>query len=172
MNKKIRTVLFVLILLGFGTLVYGIFTIKNQKEALAQKLQSIPHFTLPTVTGNVVSEKTLLGKKSILIYYAINCSFCEAEATQIGKNLDKLQSYNIVMISENEEAEVRKFREDYNLYGSHIFLVKDVDKTFYNTYGIKGTPTIFLYDELGQFIYKFNGSVHIDKILEHLTATI
>lgn len=150
-------------------LVYSINSTIENKEELAMHLQTIPSFSLKSLSGNTVNESDLKGKKSIIIYYGIDCSFCESEALQLKENKDKIEDFNILMVAQNTLDEQTEFRDRFDLKDDNFHFVYDEDKSFYNSYGIVGTPTILLYNENGRLLKKLNGSASMDIILEHLT---
>lgn len=168
MKISVRIAL-IIILLGITTYLGASINNKlNKKAEIARRIEQIPSFSLPDLEGKRISAKELSGKKSILIYYSINCEFCEAEAVQIKNNTARLKDYNIVMISKNSKTEIEKFRKDYGLDKSNVQFLLDDQENFMKTFGIFGEPSILLYDEDGGLIERINGSIHMNKILEKL----
>lgn len=168
MKTPVKIVL-IIVLLGITTyLGASIKSSIQKKEQVAKAIDQIPAFNLPAIEGGRVSEKELSGKKSIIIYYSIDCTFCEAEAIQIKLNAEKLKNYNILMVSKNSVTEIEKFRKDYALDKNNVRFLHDDKENFMQTFGITGEPSILLYDENGGLIQRINGSIHMDKILEIL----
>lgn len=171
MLKRILKFGFISIILSASVyLVYNINTTIKDKEDLAIHLQSIPSFNLKNLKGAYIKDRDLKGKKSIIIYYGIDCSFCESEAVQLQNNKEKIAEYNVLMVSQNTLEEQSEFRDRFDLKEENFHFAYDEDQSFLNSYGIAGTPTILLYDQNGMLLKKLTGSASMDIILKYLRA--
>ena len=78
----------------------------------------MPDFEVMDQDGNIVSNKVLLGKKTIIYFYPKdNTSGCTAEACNLRDNYQAMQArgYNVVGVSKDSSASHRKFADKYEL---------------------------------------------------------
>ena len=167
--KNILKIAVPVIILGvIGYFTYAIIQKVAYKKETNTRLQQLPLFKISTIDGNLFTEGDLLKKKSILVYYSTDCNYCEAEAIQLQNNKKELEKYNVLMVSANERDEILKFRDTYSLKQKNIIFAIDTKEVFANAFRIQGAPIIIIYDENGELLKRFNGSVNFSKIKEIL----
>ena len=102
---------------------------------------SIPKFELKDSSGNIVDEKSLKGKKSIIYFYSEDFSpGCTTEADEFTKYYKKFQDLeiNIIGISKNSSESHKKFCREMNI---PYTLLSDPDSSVakkFGAWGLKG----------------------------------
>lgn len=120
---------------------------------------SMPSFAMNDQNGNLVSNESLKGKKTVIYFYPKdNTPGCTAQACSIGENYEELLKLGIQVIgvSADDVKPHLKFTEKYNL---PFPLLPDTDKTLIQLFGVWGEKkfmgktydgihrTTFLFDE-------------------------
>jgi peroxiredoxin len=110
-------------------------------------------FSLPDLSGKMVSLEEFRGKKVLLINWSPQCGFCEVIASDLGRLQDDFRKRNVqlLLVSHADESN-RKLAEEHGL-GCPILLQKESQhlEMFEN----QGTPVAYLLDEQGRVAQPF-----------------
>ena len=141
----------------------------------------MPAFSAADETGKTVTEKDLIGKKTVIYFYPKdNTSGCTAEACSLRDNYEALQAkgYNVVGVSKDSAASHRKFADKYEL---PFTLLADTSTQMLQTFGAWGEKKMygktvmgtirktFIFDENGvltEIIEKVDTKNHASQILD------
>ncbi|REJ78987.1 MAG: DoxX family membrane protein [Acidobacteria bacterium] len=109
--------------------------------------KSVPGFSLQDLDGNEVTEKDLLGKKTLAAFWSTTCPFCDQMLESIkewstARNDDDL---NLILFSAGDPRVHRGLG-----ISAPILLEDDYDTA--NKLGMRGTPSAILIDENGLFV--------------------
>ena len=168
MSKKI--ILFTLLtLVGMGVVWMGYSAIQKiaTKKQVAESLKSMPTFkvTNPDSTQIKLQENT----PTAIIYFNTDCDHCQYEATQIQKNISKFNNAQLLMLSIEPLANIRKFIKTYRLEGfSNLQVGQITGKTAVETFGFKSVPHILIYNADNQLVKEYKGETKIEAILKYL----
>lgn len=168
MKKTIKIVLLILFVGLSSYITLAINKKKDYKEKIAKYTEKMPSFKLNSINNSVVKSDNLQGKKTLIIFYSIDCDFCEAEAVQLEKNKSFLTNTNIIMISSDEKDKIESFKKEYNLTANNYSFCQDKDGSLMEKFGIQGTPITFIYNEDKDLLKRFNGSTHFKNIKKYL----
>lgn len=142
---------------------------------------SIPQFSTTNEKGEVVTNETLLGKKTILFFYPKDDSpGCTKEACSIRDNYRTFEKNNVQIfgISPDNEKKHQKFITKYEFQYS---LLADPEKEVINAFGVWGPKkfmgkeiigvhrTTFVIDEEGKvahIIKKVRTKEHANQLIE------
>lgn len=142
-----------------------------------------PDFTSVDQSENVISLKSLKGKKIILYFYpADDTPTCTVEACNLRDNFDllKQKGYLVIGVSPDKATSHHKFIDKYKL---PFVLIPDTDKVIINAYGVWGPKilfgraydgvirTTFIIDENGiieKIITKVDSKNHANQIVREL----
>jgi thiol-disulfide isomerase/thioredoxin len=110
-----------------------------------------PAFTLKTVSGEVVTNKSLAGKPTLLMFWATWCHVCRHEMPNM-KALyqEKKETLNVLAIGfqDTESRVVNYVRDNPDTF---VFPVAyDIDNRVSAPFAIRATPTFFLLNKEGR----------------------
>ncbi len=171
MRKK--TILFIVIVGVFGLLSYFIFNITTktkEKNAIAQKLETIPEFEFLTLEQKPFTKANLKPNTySIFIYFNSECDFCQHEAQSISDNLDNFKNVQFIFVSTEPIETIQQFSEQYNLDNKQniTFLYDNLD-TFSSQFNATSIPYVLIYDQNKKLIKKHKGQLNAKGILRAL----
>ena len=98
----------------------------------------MPDFEVSDQDGNIISSRSLIGRKTILYFYPKdNTSGCTAEACNLRDNYEALQEqgYNVVGVSKDSVASHKRFQEKHSL---PFTLLSDPTTRMLQTFGAWG----------------------------------
>lgn len=130
-----------------------------------------PNFTAPTPAGDVLALNDVLGKVTIVDFWAAWCKPCRAENPNVVQVYNKYhdKGLNILGVSLDRRAEDwTKAIEDDGLVWNHVSNVQYFDEIA-ELYNVKAIPATFILDENGVIIAKdLRGAALENKISELL----
>lgn len=169
--KKLAASLFLAAMLGsIGYLARIIFHTIEQNKQAALNRDTIPEFTLQTLTGEIFTKQDLpTNKPSLIIYFSPDCQHCHYEASVIRDSIQRLSDISILWVSQASKETLRNFAEEYDLTNySNIFILQDQGNAFKRLMAITISPAILIYNEEQKLITLFKGETKIDTILKYL----
>jgi peroxiredoxin/uncharacterized membrane protein YphA (DoxX/SURF4 family) len=116
----------------------------KEKTPLGEKL---PDFALEDVSGKSVTPKDLSGKKTLLTYWSVNCSYCTAMLEEL-RNWDKTKGQdepNLLLLSSGDKEK----NQELDLQSP---VVLDQDRKIAEKLGMQGTPSAILINEEGKIV--------------------
>ena len=141
----------------------------------------MPDFEVSDQDGNIISSRSLIGRKTILYFYPKdNTSGCTAEACSLRDNHEALiaRGYNVIGVSKDSAASHKKFIEKYSL---PFTLLADTSTQMLQAFGAWGEKKMygktvmgtlrrtFIFDENGiltEIIEKVDTKNHAQQILK------
>lgn len=138
----------------------------------------IPHFEATTAEGNIFDSDSVIGKKSVVIYFypKDDTRICTAQACSFRDNYQEFKDLGaeVIGISADSVPSHLKFKNKYEL---PFVLLSDSDKKLRKLFGVSnnlifipGRQT-YVVDRSGKIRMVFNsssGEIHIEKALEML----
>ncbi len=109
--------------------------------------ENLPEFSVENLEGKSVSPNNLIGKRTLLAYWSLNCGWCE-------KMLDDLREWDNTRGADEPEllllssGEAEKHRE----LGLRGAIILDEDKKISEKLGMEVTPSAVLVNEKGKII--------------------
>lgn len=130
-----------------------------------------PNFTAPTPSGEELALNDVLGKVTILDFWAAWCKPCRAENPNVVRIYHKYkdQGLNILGVSlDRREEDWKKAIEDDGLVWNHVSNVQYFDEIA-ELYNVNAIPATFILDENGIIVAKnLRGEALEQKINELL----
>lgn len=149
-------------------------------KSIAEKLEKgkntsigskAPNFSAPTPTGGQLALNDVLGKVTIVDFWAAWCKPCRAENPNVVKIYNKYhdKGLNILGVSLDRKAEDwKKAIKDDGLTWNHVSNVNYFDEIA-KLYNVEAIPATFILDENGVIIAKnLRGSALEEKVAELL----
>ena len=124
--------------------------------------KSAPEFSLPDISGHLVSLKNFRGKTVYLDFWGTWCQPCREELFPL-QDLEKKfkDDTSVVFLSigleasslENQTFEAwKQFITDNSLSGIHLYADNQWDNEYVHQYGIQSVPTFMIIDANGNFV--------------------
>jgi len=118
-----------------------------------------PNFRAPTPNGDMLSLNEVLGKYTIIDFWASWCRPCRRENPNVVKVYNKYHDKGLNIISVSLDKEGQKDRwikaiEDDKLNWHHVSNLKFWSDPIAKTYNVRSIPATFLLDENGNIIAK------------------
>lgn len=166
MKKAVLTFGLIAVLALSGTL----WSQAGEKDTGKRKA---PPFELNTLEGKTIRNEDVLGKPTLLIFWASWCHVCQEELPKAAVMYEKFREkgFEILAIGfadteENIRKYVRKNQEDF----PYPVLYDKGDRVS-NRYGVTATPTLFLLNKKGEVVVPFRGGGLIEHPKFHEIVT-
>ncbi len=131
-----------------------------------------PNFSAPTPTGEQLALKDVIGKVTLVDFWAAWCKPCRAENPNVVNAYKKYhdKGFNIIGVSLDRNADDwKKAIADDGLIWNQVSHVAYFDDPIARIYGVEAIPAAFLLDENGIIIAKnLRGSQLEEKVAELL----
>lgn len=169
MKKKLKILIVAVIIGVVGYLGYNIIKKINYKTEVAERIKSIPAFTFLTLENKGFTENNLSKSNyKLFVYFNSECEYCQSEATQISENIEQFKDSQLIFVSFEPLANIKKFASDFNLLDKeNVIFLEDKKLEFAKIFDAKSIPFMLLYSKENQLIQKFKGATKIDKIIKH-----
>lgn len=108
---------------------------------------NLPEFSLPDVSGKNISADDLRGKKTLVAFWSLTCSFCDKMLDDL-RDWDKakgLDEPNLLVVSEGEA-------EKHQNLDLRSPVVLDAERRISKQLGMIGTPSAVLINENGKIV--------------------
>ena len=135
-----------------------------------KRYPTLPALQLVMGDSTVKYTKADLPKKKpvLIMLFSPDCDHCQHEAEMFATNAELLKDIHIVMISTYPLYRLKEFAEAYKLNEmKNIVIAKDPYYLLPPFYAIRNYPFMALYNKKGNLLTTMEGSVTIDKLLEH-----
>lgn len=128
----------------------------------------MPAFSVADETGRVVTDKDLLGKKTVIYFYPKDSTpGCTAEACNIRDNYRTFlaQGYQVFGVSKDSQASHVKFKEKYDL---PFPLLSDPTTEMLQAFGAWGEKKLYGKTSMGTLrkTFVFNAEGVLERIIE------
>ena len=167
MRHTLKIIIGIFIIGIIAFLGYSIITNLNNKEKVADRIRTIPHFSFKTIEGEVFSQLEISKTKpKLFIYFNSSCDFCKAEAKQIQENSDQLDGVQLLFVSFEDKKEIKAFASEYGLLNQmNMIFLEDESMEFSEIFDVKSIPFMLLYSKENKLIKKFKGLTKIENVI-------
>lgn len=166
-KKSIITLVLISLFSAFLFLGYLIIDRLIFKRKIEVKLESLPAaklFGLDSLVYTINSSSSVC-----IVYFDSNCEYCQYELKEIKNNISLFTHSQIVFISSQDIASIKKASEDYGLAKIfNIDFVKINSIDVFDTFGSASLPHIFIYDSNQKLVKEFKGETKVEAILKYL----
>ena len=169
--KRILFFGFAFLMFFLASLVFVKFVKQlNIKNRIVEQMVSIPQFEFLTLDSTLFTNDSLYPWETVIfIHFNTNCDYCIYETEQLVLFAEQIKSARVLLISEEDLCQIKKFREELNLERfPFIELLKDPGNLYYNYFGTAMMPSIILYSKKGFLIKEFKGETKIETLLKYI----
>lgn len=169
MKKKSLYFLGALILIAVAFMLVGIFQKSKILANIETTKQSLPNFTFYNL-DSLATNSTFIkkGKSVCIFYFNADCEYCQNEARDISKNIALFKDTQIVMVSFNTIADIKKFALEYGLNYPNIVFLQDPKFQFSSWFGKTSVPSVFIYNAQHRLVKEYQGETKIEAIIKYL----
>ena len=156
-------------LLGTVALFAQNDSVKAPVLAPYQRFPELPPFKILNPDSATYFAKADLPKNKavLIILFDPNCDHCQHETEEIIKNMDSLKNVQIVMVTNADFKDLKRFYEHYEL-SRFKNLHAGVETVYFlaTFFNIHNLPYLAFYDKKGQLITVHEGTWKVEKIVE------
>lgn len=118
-----------------------------------------PDFSLPSLSGEPVSLESLRGKVVYVNFWATWCVPCRDEAPALQRLYHELHADGFEIVAPTIDAagdlaKIEAFRDEF---GIEFPILRDIERTAYQSYGATGVPETYLIDQDGRIAEAYIG---------------
>lgn len=125
-----------------------------------------PSFTVQRLDGRALSSSELLGKPTVLVFWATWCGVCQEEMPALERFAAASEGrYNVLAVSRESAAVLRGWAADRPL---SVPLARDAGGHASAAYKIESLPTHVIIDAQGRVVHDFSGAADPEILAEHM----
>lgn len=164
--KKIAYFIFFIVIIF---ICYNIHIKIKQKQILEKSHSIVPDLPLQGIgkgRGEFSVRNLSKNKKTIIVIFSINCDHCIYQINKIKENKQHFENISVVLISSDSIDNLERFSKNdsyliNNIYYSSLQNIADY-------FGLKPTPSIYIYNENSKLVKSFNGETKINSIVKYI----
>ena len=168
MKKIIPALIIVSISIVFLMLVGGIIVKVVKANDSAERIRTLPSFSLGTLEGDIFNSDDLKSGPLLIIYFHPECEYCEYEISSLIANDIQSRGIKVLFVSNARPESIKRFMEPFNINFKNFHILSDTSLVFTQIFGISVVPVNILYDEDLKLVKYFKGEVKPDAILNYL----
>ncbi len=139
--------------------------VSQASENASQDRPNLPSFSLTSLSGHTFTEKDLVGKTTLIVFWASWCGTCHEELPKIRMLQEKWagRPFQVLAIGfRDTEQNISRYVEEHpGVFSFPVFY--DKSDTVSARFGAIATPTLFLFDKEGKLVVPYRGG----GLLEH-----
>jgi len=125
-----------------------------------------PTFTVQRLDGRPLASSELLGKPTVLVFWATWCGVCQEEMPALERFAAASQGrYNVLAVSRESASVLRRWAADRPLA---VPLARDAGGHASAAYKVEVLPTHVIIDAKGQVVHDFSGAADPEILAEHM----
>ncbi|MDR0232382.1 MAG: redoxin domain-containing protein [Dysgonamonadaceae bacterium] len=172
MKKKIlKWFIYSIIVLILFILGINSFKKINEKKIVKENIQKFHDFCIFTVGGNhELCTKLLPTQPIIILFIHPECDSCHEEVKQLKEYQTEFQNISILLVTSASLQQAIDFYSNQNLsLFDNIKLCLDEDFKISDHFGINTIPSVFLYNQDKELIFKHKGEIKIETLISYLS---
>lgn len=170
MQKRTIKITVAITILGIiAFLGYKIVSQTQEKNAIANHIQTIPEFRLQTLNNTPFTKASLKNKPVVFLYFNSECDYCHHEAQSISNNSNKLNNVQLIFVSIEPVKKIKAFSERYDLHKHPgITFLYDSADSFSKQFYVPSVPYVLIYDKEQNLIKTHAGQLKAEGIIKAL----
>jgi len=119
---------------------------------LTEVHQKFPHFEVQDIHENTVSNQSLIGKPTLLIFFGTRCPPCFKELSELHRKVpdDWYKKMNVIAVGSTDNSE--QLVQFKSTYGYKFQFIPDPKQELFNRVADYSIPRTFLLDDQGKII--------------------
>lgn len=129
-----------------------VVTFLKGQTFLTEVDQNFPHFEVLDIYDNTVSNKSIHGKPTLLIFFGTRCPPCFKELSELHRKVpdDWYEKMNVIAVGSTDDTE--RLIHFKSTYGYKFQFIPDPKQELFNRVADYNIPRTFLLDEQGVII--------------------
>lgn len=170
MKSIFKWFVILLILSALSVLIYRTIERINNKEALKEKIATLPILEIWTTDSISFSTTYLISDKYlVIVWFNTDCEHCQYEAQEFRQNPDSFKVAQILMVSGEPLSDIRNFGKTYGVDTlSYLTLLHCEYDAFFKTFGEASVPSLFIYSPDGALLKQYKGETKLEAITKFL----
>jgi len=126
--------------------------------------QKAPPFELVSLKGETITQENLIGKATLVVFWASWCGTCQNELPKIARLLKKLEGkpFQVFAIGfKDTRKNIRGYVASHQKAFPYPVFYDKRDQVS-RQFGARVTPTLFLFDKKGELVVPFQGGGLLD----------
>ncbi|MFQ5598664.1 MAG: TlpA family protein disulfide reductase [Nitrospiria bacterium] len=119
----------------------------------------VPSFELVSLDGKRITQEDMIGKVTLVIFWASWCGTCQHELPKVHRLQEKMAGspFQVIAIGfRDSEANIRGYARSHpNIFSFPVFF--DKKDRVAAVFGASVTPTLFLFDKQGELAVRYRG---------------
>lgn len=171
-KRAVKLVAITVLFVVFAVLVLKIISKVNYKDKVSERIQVIPPFLFVTLENEPFTNVDLSSHlNKLFIYFNSECDYCHAEAQQIKDQIEEFKGIEIIFISYETNAAIKKFAQKYEFDNQeNLIFLQDKNLQFSKIFDAHSIPFMLLYSKQDSLIQKFKGAIKMERILDLLES--
>lgn len=170
MKKILSALIIASISIVLIMLVGGIVAKVIKANDSAERIKTLPSFTLESLDGNIFSSDDLEKGPLLIVYFHPECEYCQYEISTLISNDIQSRGIKILLVSNARPEAIRKFMEPFDINSENFNILSDTSVVFSEMFGIHTVPVNILYDVNLKLVKYFKGEVKTETILNYLVS--
>ena len=170
MKKIISVLIIASISIVFVMLAGGIILKVGKAKDSAERIKTLPSFTLSTIEGDVFNSDDMERGPLLIVYFHPECEHCRYEISSLFESRLQSKTVKVLFVSNARPDSIRRFMKPFDINSENIHILTDTSVVFTEIFGIHVVPVIMLYDENLKLVKYFKGEVRTDAILNYLES--
>lgn len=169
-RKLLKISLSIIVFTSLTFLIQKVVSKTLHKREISQKLEVLPAFKLTKTDETAFTNEHLKsGVATIFIYFNSTCDYCQHEARSISQNISDFKNAQLIFISTEPIAVIKKFAKSYQLANvDNVLFLHDKDWIFATEFGANTIPFLLIYDEDKKLLAKHRGQIKAENVLKLL----
>lgn len=171
MQKLLKYLISFALMVVVSFLVTRTYQSYKTKIESRNKIQTLQHCCLESVNGGQVCiDGFNPDQPTVIIYFHPECEHCQYEASEIGKQAERFDKVNMIMITPDDStARVEAFAIKYRLWEvDNLAILIDRKNQFKNQFGASVIPSVFIYGSDKKILKMYKGEVQIKAIIQFI----
>jgi len=168
MKKILPALIIASVSIVFLVLIGGIIVKVVKANDSAERIQTLPSFSLGTLEGDIFNSDDLKRGPLLIVYFHPECEYCKYEISSLISNDIQSRGIKVLFVSNANPESIQRFMEPFDINSKNFHILSDTSVVFTEMFGIHVVPVNILYDENLKLVKYFKGEVKTEAILNYL----
>lgn len=158
MKRMLYSILTLAVLGSIAWLSSEIAATIHERKAAAQRTATLPRIELARLDGRRLSTSARPNRPTMLLFFRTTCPYCRDEIADLIAHRPLFDEANVLLISGERPGVLRRFSQELDITERSNFIVAiDERGMLAKHYDIRKIPAVFVYDDGGALVRRFDG---------------